>query len=45
MIEDKLTPKAFAKYFGGVGLEETQTFDNYDDYSVEGKTDEPPYEL
>ena len=37
--------KVVANNFGEMGLEETPTFEKYEDDSVEGKTYEPPEEL
>ena len=45
IIEEKLDLNAVAKDFGEMSLEETPTFENYEDDSVEGNPDEPPEEL
>ena len=45
MIEKKLGPKAVAKDFWEMGLEDTPTFEKFEYDSVEGKPDEPPEKL
>ena len=45
MIEKKINPKSVAKDFGDMGLEETPTFEKYEDETVEETPDEPPEEI
>ena len=45
IIEEKLSLKGIAKYFGEVYLEETPKFEKYEDDSVEGTPYEPPEKL
>ena len=45
VIEEKVGLKLLAKDFREMGLEETPTFEKYEDYIVERTPDEPPEEL
>ena len=45
MIEEKLGPKEVANAFGEMGLEETPTFEKYEENSVEGTSNETLKEL
>ena len=45
ITEEDIGTKAVDKDFGDMGLEETPTFEKYEDCSVERTPDEPPEEL
>ena len=45
MIAEKLSPKPFAKDFGEISLEETSTFEKYEDDSVKGTPEKLSEEL